>query len=63
MFRELHNQEKIAKVQLKFLAGKKLALTNLMTGEKSKAQVDADGKLECTMDKAADYRMLRYEVK
>lgn len=63
LFRELHNPEKTAKVQLKFLAGKKLVLTNLMTGEQSEAQVDADGKLECTMEKPADYRMLRYEVK
>ncbi len=63
LFRELHDTRPTAKVQLKFLAGKKLALTNLLTGEQSEAQVDADGKLECTMDKPADYRLLRYEVK
>lgn len=62
LFRELHDARPTAKVRLKFLAGRTLALTNLLTGEKSVAKVDADGMLECTMDKPADFRLLRYEV-
>lgn len=63
LFRELHSPESTAKVQLKFLAGKTLALINLLTGEKSETKVDADGKLEFTMNKPGDFRLLRYEVK
>ena len=63
VFRELHNEQKTAKLQLKFLAGKTLTITNLLTGEKSEAQVDGEGKVEFSIDKPADYRFLRYDVK
>jgi hypothetical protein len=36
---------------------------HLLTGEKSEAKVDTDGKLELTIEKQADYRLLRYELK
>ena len=63
IFRELHNDQKTAIVQLKFLAGRELVLTNLLTGEKRGATVDSVGKVQLTIEKTADYRLLRYEVK
>ena len=63
IFRELHDMRKTAMVQVKFLAGKTLSLTNLLNGERSEAKVDADGRLELTIDTPADYRFFRYEVK
>jgi len=63
LFRELHDQRPTAKVQLKFLAGKTLVLTNLLTGESNQATVDVAGQVELAIAKPADYRFLRYEVK
>ncbi len=63
IFRELHDTRETAGVQLKFLAGKTLMLTNLLTGELSEANVDADGKVQLHIEKPADYRLLKYSVK
>lgn len=63
LFRELHNPQPKGSVQLKFLAGKTLSLTNLLTGEKSTVAVSADGKAEFEISTPADYRLLRYEAR
>ena len=62
LFRELHNQEPQHAVQLKFLAGKSLLLTNLMSGEHSTITVNKEGNAEFQINDPADFRLLRYEV-
>lgn len=62
LFREMHNAQSKGTVQLKFLAGKTLSLTNLLTGEKSTVAVSAYGKAEFEISTPADYRLLRYEA-
>lgn len=63
VFRELHNPQATAKVRLKFLAGKSLAVTNLLTGENSTLAVAADGTTTFTIPQAADFRLLHYRVR
>lgn len=62
IFREMHNPNPKATVQLKFLAGKTLALTNLLTSEKSTVTVAADGTAMFEIPNPADYRLFRYEI-
>lgn len=38
-------------------------LTNLATGDASQTMVDAEGNVPFTIEKPADYRLLRYGVK
>jgi hypothetical protein len=64
LFRELHNAEPKRKLALKFLAGKTVTLTDALKGGAPRTvQVGADGAVEFEIPQAADYRLLRYEVK
>ncbi|NQZ57005.1 MAG: hypothetical protein HRT88_05990 [Lentisphaeraceae bacterium] len=63
VFRQLKNNESSKSIKLRFLKDKQLVLTNLMTGVQKSVQVTKDGELSFHIDKAADYRFLKYEVK
>ena len=63
IFRELHNGNAKAVVPLKFLAGKSLDLTNLITGETQEVSVSGDGTAEFTIPTPADYRFYHYRIR
>jgi hypothetical protein len=63
LFRELHNPETTRTITLKFLGGKTLAVTNVITGERSTVAVRNDGQADFQIATPADFRLLRYEVK
>jgi hypothetical protein len=63
VFRELHNTEPKHAIQLKFLAGKTITLTDTKTGVEQTAQVGPDGTVTLEIPQPADYRLLKYSVK
>lgn len=62
LFRELHNKHNKQDIRLKFLAGKKLQLTDIRTGKKSIQRVSPEGMLEFEIDNPADYSFISYKV-
>jgi hypothetical protein len=60
IFRELNNSEDTATIRLHFLAGRKLDLTNLMTGEHSCMSCKDDGSLRFGGVPQAGYLFLQY---
>ena len=62
LFRELHNKEPVKKIQLKYLAGKTIKITDLRTGEKLIKTADANGYFNFSISHAADFLWLKYEV-
>jgi hypothetical protein len=62
LFRELHNKEVSTTLPLKFVAGKKLKITNLGTSEVREVTAGPDGAVEFTMPNPADFRLLNYAV-
>ncbi|MFR8356879.1 MAG: hypothetical protein ACLVEJ_15470 [Parabacteroides sp.] len=62
LFRELHNQQPAHEIRLKFLAGKKLGITDIRTGKTFTKQVSPDGMLEFEIGSPADYSYLKYKV-
>ncbi|SMO69589.1 alpha-amylase family protein [Solitalea koreensis] len=62
LFRELHNNEPIKKIRLKFLAGKSIAITNLQTGAVMIKNADSNGDISFTVKKPADFLFLKYNV-
>lgn len=62
LFRELHNAEDSKEIRLKFLAGKRLKVENLRTGEKSVVEVSDEGFARFALDRPADYLYLKYCV-
>lgn len=62
LFRELHNKEAVKKIQLKFLAGKTIKITNVKTGVTETKKVDKNGALTFTISKPADFLFLKYDV-
>ena len=63
LFRELHNAEARHALQLKFLAGKTITLTDLQhTTAPQTMTVGADGSATLEIPGPADYRLWRYEV-
>jgi len=63
IFRELHDPRPAARVQIKFLAGKTLALTDTRTGAEQAVAVGADGAIPLEIPQPADYRLFNYRVK
>lgn len=62
LFRELHNGEVNKPIQLKFLAGKKLKISNLKSKQTKEVEVSKDGFVTFTIDNPADYSFLQYKV-
>lgn len=62
LFRELHNGEANKPIQLKFLAGKRLKISNLKSKQTKEVEVSKDGFVTFTIDNPADYSFLRYKV-
>ncbi|WP_288200629.1 hypothetical protein [uncultured Parabacteroides sp.] len=62
LFRELHNGEVNKPIQLKFLAGKKLKISNLKSKQTKEVEVSKDGSVTFTIDNPADYSFLQYKV-
>ncbi len=62
IFRELNNQLNHEKIQLYFTRGKKVNLTDLMTGKSFSEQADSQGGLEFEIKKPADFLFLKYNI-
>ena len=62
LFRELHSNESARNIRLKFLAGKKIKIANLQTGNTEVKKVEANGNLSLRIEKPADILFLTYEV-
>jgi len=62
LFRELHNGEVNKPIQLKFLAGKKLKISNLKSKQTKEVEVSKDGFVTFTIANPADYSFLQYKV-
>lgn len=62
LFRELHNSESNKPIQLKFLAGKKLRISDLKSKQTREVEVSKDGFVTFAIDNPADYSFLKYKV-
>jgi hypothetical protein len=62
ILRQLHNKQKQNAIALKFLAGKKIRITNLQTKTSRTVKVLQNGKLNFTIDNAPGYLFLKYTV-
>lgn len=62
LFRELHNDEQVKKVALKFMSGKTIKITNLQTGEVTLKKADAKGNISFFIKSPADFLFLKYDV-
>jgi len=62
LFRELHNMKSTNSVQLKFLAGKTVKLTNTETGKSWIQGVSSTGDLSFSLEKPGGYVFLEYSV-
>jgi hypothetical protein len=62
LFRELHNTQPQKSIQLKLLAGKKIRISNIETGEQSVQKVSADGMVNFTIKLPGCYSFLKYDV-
>lgn len=62
LFRELHNLEPIKKLNLKFLAGKTIKITNVETKEVTTQKVDDAGQVDFKIHDPAGYLFVKYDV-
>ena len=62
LFRELHNQEPHRQIQLKFLAGKKISLADLVGGQQRTVRVPNRGNVEFEIQQPAGYRLYKYTI-
>ena len=63
LFRELHNSQPSHAIQLKFLAGKTIALQDLEHGQKREVRVPADGSVAFEINQPSGYRLYRYTIR
>jgi hypothetical protein len=61
LFREMHNKEPSKKIQLKYLAGKTIKITDLRTGVSMIKTADAKGNFNFAISHAADFLWLKYD--
>jgi len=61
LFRELNNNLTTAEIELDFIAGRSLTITNLMNGEKRTVTAGPDGAIGFTCEQAPGYLFLQYE--
>ncbi len=62
LFREMHNIESEKTIQVKFLANKKIKITNLRTEETEVKIVDGDGGVQFSIQNPADFSFLKFQV-
>lgn len=62
LFREMHNAEAERSVRLKFLAGRRVRISDLRNGQSSEQQADDEGNMTFTINDPADFLFLRYKV-
>jgi hypothetical protein len=62
LFREINNQEPEKYVSLKFLAGKNIIFTDLMTNTVFKAKADVNGNVKFKMEKPGSCKMYKYVI-
>lgn len=62
LYRELNALENRKDIQVRFLEGKKIQLTDLRTGQTWSAHVSAEGLLPIEILKPADFRFIQYQV-
>ena len=60
LFRQIENSEATKSIKLKFLAGQKIMITNLMSGEEGIKTVGKNGEVDFQIPKAAGYLFLKY---
>lgn len=62
IFREIHNAEPTKQIALKFLSGKTIRITDLLTNTTSTKRVGANGEVGFALKNPADFLFLKYEV-
>jgi hypothetical protein len=62
LFRELHNQENIKPVKLKFVAGKTIRISDIETGISRMEKVPESGIVEFSVKDPGNYLFLNYTV-
>jgi hypothetical protein len=62
LFRELENKDNQHNFTLYFINGKNILVTNLLSGEKTNVRVAKNGSAKFHMDKAGDFRFLKFEI-
>ncbi len=63
LFRQLENQEPRQRIQLHFVQGRCLTLTNLLTGETQMVTADSEGNVEFSIKNPGGFLFLRCETK
>ena len=63
VFRELHNAEPSQAVKLRLLAGRTVALTDLLTRKTATQVVSPAGTIDLALPRAPDFGFFRYTVK
>ncbi len=62
LFRELENKNPVRKIQLRFLAGKRIELMDLRKKTTKTGMVDKNGFVEFTIKRTPDFKFLKYKV-
>jgi len=62
VFREVNNIETERSINLRFLSGQAVKLTNLMTGSEEELQVNDHGMIDLKIVRKADYRFFHFEI-
>ena len=62
LFRELHNPDSRKEVQLKFLAGKSIRISDIESGKSRIQKVPASGNIEFVIQNPGNYLFLQYSV-
>ena len=62
ILRQIENTEADESIALRFLAGKSIALTDLLTGKKEVVQIGKDGTVDFTIPDAGGFLFVKYEV-
>ena len=60
VFRQIENKESQKSLKLKFLAGEKIMLTNLMTGKEELITVGPEGEVKFSIERSADFLFCKY---
>lgn len=63
LFREIENGEASRLIRLRFASGRRVAFTDLLSGERFEAVADREGGVEFTLAAPGSFRLLKYEWK
>ena len=62
IFRELNNEEQEKQIALRFLAGTRIKLLDIRSGQEKTVEIDQDGKGAFCVERPADFLFCRYEI-